>query len=196
MKKPFLMILIFILFVSKGDAQLTNAPSLNFAVLGESVDGIRLSICCSNSVVFTNSELVVNLRMENTSTNVLRMGGSAPEADFDVWLKSEDGKEYQLTKNWHSGSSKQDQLVPGAHEEWVLHLEVDKYYFPLQAVISEALSKKDGTNKVVALSGDAFRSKTGVPPGDYALDVTRRLLLPGRSLPETIHANLLKITIK
>lgn len=175
MKKHLFYTVLAVVFWGVSCAgQSTNIPNVSFVEWGGSVHGARLSIVVSNSVFLTNSEFVVHARMENLSTNILNMGLSSPEQDFDIWLRDNSGREYSLTRPYHGGMLTTDVLNPNESREWVIHLTFETYFPP----------------------PGFFPSKTSIPRGDYTLFVTRQFRWDKIMISKPIQANLLEVQIK
>lgn len=174
MKKLPYIILACVLGILACSAQSSSVLNTGFAEWGESVHGTRLSIMVSNSIIFTNSELVVFVRMENLSVNTNYMSLSGVENDFVVSLKDESGKEYRLNRARNAAMNTTDVLTPNESREWEIHTRVDRYYPP------------PGFSP----------AKENVPPGNYTLCVTRDFRLTRHTIPEPIQANVLKIQVR
>jgi len=142
-------------------------------IWGLSVDGARMSIAVSNTVIASGSSFIVGVTVESTSTNDILLGESSPDVDFKVLLIDASRRIFQLTRNtFVLNRFLVTHLRPGETRQWTIGVRVDRYYEP-----------------------PGFRATEKViPSGKYMLKATRRLASNGK--PFDLESNLIKMEIK
>jgi hypothetical protein len=173
MKKLICTFLFIISWFALCTAQSTNDSAPIFTDWGESVHGVHLAVTLSNNVVVVGSRVPVFIKMENLSTNDVYMGESTPEKDFSIILTSGSGKIYRLTPIAivfsHTFRAKLD---PGENRNWIITVELDKYFAPPGLVATHA----------------------NIEPGEYMLKATRKFILARDA--HDLNSNLIKLQIK
>ena len=188
MKLLFSTILYVPFLVATCNAQLTGNSAINHNEWGKSVNGIRMSIAVSNSVISVDAELAVSVKMENLSTNIVYIQEFSPESDFEFVLKDNSGKAFQLTQSvWVGMGDNYSPLEPNEIHDWILHLPVDRYYEPTSMTV-------DGH-----FDFHTQPIKKHFPPGDYTLEATHPMRLSKSETQlevDSVASNLLKVQIK
>ncbi|HTB82831.1 MAG TPA: hypothetical protein VK742_04185 [Candidatus Sulfotelmatobacter sp.] len=129
MKKSVLFFLTAIainICKAQSDASQTNS------IWNESVQGVHLSIAISNSVIALGSTVIVFAKIQNASTNTIKMAEEGVLRDFDVILKDGFGKETKLspdTSRWPRTFSKSVTIKPGETREWKIPVTINKEVF-------------------------------------------------------------------
>jgi hypothetical protein len=128
-------------------AQSTNSESATMSC-GKPVRGIQMSVSIDNTVLAAGSGFTVTIEVKNSSTNILVVSGSIPEANFSISLADEYGRTYQLTRSSEFyNRSLVSHLRPGQSRTWTIRAGVNQYFE----------------------SPDALPTQKDVPPGNYAL---------------------------
>jgi hypothetical protein len=131
-------------------AQSTNSESTT-TNWSKPVRGIQMSVSIANNAIAAGSGFVIDAEVKNSSTNLLVLSGSSPEAAFTVVLADEYGRTYQLTRSSaFYPRSLVSYLQPGQSRTWKIGAGVNQYFEPPGVL---------PTNK-------------DVPPGDYMLKTT------------------------
>lgn len=143
-------------------------------VWGRPVEGVKMSIAISNSVMAIGTNFSITVKIVNLSTNVVLIGESLPENDFKVSLMTQSGqKTYQLTRNAFAYSRFiVTNLIPGGIRDWTIRLSLNKYYEPPGFIATEK----------------------NIPAGNYTLKAIRKCGTKNGSL--NLESNSLKIQIK
>jgi hypothetical protein len=127
--------LFYILFAAGFVTAACTAQSTNTELLttswGKPDHNVQISISITNTLIVFGSNFVVTIELKNSSTNIVLVRESVPEADFTIYLLDGSGKTYQLTqsivfftRNFVS------YLRPGQSRTWGFGLSANKYYEP------------------------------------------------------------------
>ncbi len=131
-------------------AQSTNSESAT-ASWSKPVRDVQMSISIGNNVIGASSDFAVTIEVKNSSTNLLVVSGSMPEANFTVSLADEYGRTYQLTRSSEFyNRSLVSYIRPGQSRTWTIRAGFNQYFE----------------------SPGAVPTSKDVPPGEYLLKTT------------------------
>jgi hypothetical protein len=151
LKMKYLFILITMICTAASCmAQSTNSESATTS-WGKPVRDVQMSLSIGNNVIATSSDVTVTIEVKNSSTNLLVVSGSMPEANFTVSLADEYGRTYQLTRSSEFyNRSLISYIRSGQSRTWIIRAGVNQYFE----------------------SPGAIPTSKDVPPGDYVLKAT------------------------
>jgi hypothetical protein len=118
--------ILFVLRICFGES--SDSSTWAYLNWGENVHGVRMSAVIATNTLTADSTLWIHVRVENQSTNVVRVNVSNPRVDFKIVLTCSSGKKYVYHED-HPISLDLNSMVklnPGQHQDASIPLQIDK----------------------------------------------------------------------